>query len=35
MNNTMINTMVLERASFNPRFQLFLAKADINRLMVN
>jgi hypothetical protein len=34
MNNTKISTMVLERANFNPTSHLFLAKADINRLMV-
>lgn len=34
LNNTKISTMILDGSTFNKRSRLFLAKADINRLMV-
>jgi len=34
MNSTKISTMLLDGATFSPASRLFLAKADINRLMV-
>jgi hypothetical protein len=34
MNNTKISTMILDGSTFNDKSRLFLAKADINRLMV-
>lgn len=34
MNSTKISTMLLEGSTFQPKSLLFLAKADINRLMV-
>lgn len=34
MNSTKISTMVFDNSTFNESSQLFLAKADVNRLMV-
>ena len=34
MNNTKISTMLLDGATFGPESRLFLAKSDINKLMV-